>query len=594
MCSTVTRCFVISVFVLLSFVNVFPQDTTYYSTVSVTSPTFVADLEARVRSPFLSRTYTEFRDIMIPNYESVPTGVGTQRMVTCAYSGFLWTYTPPFAFGSLFSREHTYCQSWWEVSSTSNPYYSDFHHLFLTQQPNANALRSNHPLGNVATPTTTFLECKLGKNLLGQTVFEPRASDKGDAARGMMYMVVMYDLNGSYGNWSFKWLNEVKLPHLSIPEAPEDVQTLLNWSKQDPPDKWEVERNNYIASLQLNRNPFVDHPEYLKYINLYDMTRLNPVFSPEPAYQVSGLLALATNNSITLNWTNPSAGQLPSGYLILAYAKDNYFIPCDGDAYRDTTTLDSTNTYIVKAVVNVPFSTNQSYTFNNLSPNTQYYFTMYSYNGSDTLINYKIDGKQRTNTSTGALPVELVSFTAAAGKDAVTLAWKTATELNNTGFDIQRGSEKNREGEIIFNKIAFVKGAGNSTALVNYSYSDKLTAPGKYYYRLKQTDYDGTTKLSPVVEVNFKALVNGYYLEQNYPNPFNPSTTISYSLPVSSNVKLSVFNTLGQQVKVIENDYKNAGNYQVSFSADDLNSGIYFYKIEAGQFSQTRKMNLLK
>src|ERR1035437_3682505 len=195
--------------------------------------------------------------------------------------------------------------------------------------------------------------------LVGQTVFEPRASDKGDAARGMMYMVVMYDHNGSYGNWAFKWLNETK-----IPSTPQDLQTLLNWSKQDPPDKWEVERNNYIASLQQNRNPFIDHPEYLKYINLYDMSKLNPVFSPEPTSEVFNFFAVANGNSITVNWTNPSGRQLPSGYLLQAFNLDNYFIPADGDVYPDSTDL-STG----KAVLNIPNTATQSYTFNNLSPN---------------------------------------------------------------------------------------------------------------------------------------------------------------------------------------------------------------------------------
>src|ERR1035437_440296 len=581
----VTRYLFLSVFFLLFIISVYPQDTIYYKILSVTSPTFPADLEARVRSPFTSRTYSEYRDILIPNYESIPTGVGTQRRVTCAYSGYTWDYTPPFAFGSLFSREHTYCQSWWDVSSTSNPYYSDFHHLFLTEQPHANGgMRGNNPLGNCATVTTTFYDCKLGKNTLGQTVFEPRASDKGDAARGMMYMVVMYDHNGSYGNWAFKWLNETK-----IPSTPQDLQTLLAWSKQDPPDKWEVERNNYIASLQQNRNPFIDHPEYLKYINLYDMSKLNPVFSPEPTYQVSNFSAVANGNSITVNWTNPSGGQLPSGYLLQAFNLDNYFIPEDGDVYPDSTDL-STG----KAVLNIPNTATESYTFNNLSPNSYYYFTIYSYNGSDTLINYKIDGKQRANASTGVTPVELVSFTASVNKDLINLNWKTATELNNTGFDIERSSENNSNGEIIFNKIGFVKGAGNSLISHSYSFSDKINNSGKYYYRLKQIDNDGKFKFSSAVEVNFKLAVNGFYLDQNYPNPFNPSTTITYSLPEASNVKLSVFNALGQQVKIVENVYKNAGNYNITLNADDLNSGIYFYKIEAGQFSQIRKMILVK
>jgi endonuclease I len=494
-----TRVVLLFILALLPLFNTLPQDTAYYSTISVTSPTFPADLEARVRSPFTSRTYTEFRDIMIPNYESVPTGVGGYRRVTCAYSGFTMDYLPPFAFGTTWSREHTYCQSWWEVSSTSNPYYSDFHHLFLTEQPHANGgMRSNHPFGNVSTVTTTFLECKLGKNTLGQTVFEPRDVDKGDAARALMYMVVMYDHWGAYGNWSFKWLNETKLPATS--EAPQDINTLLKWAKQDPPDKWEVERNNYIATLQKNRNPFVDHPEYLKYVSLYDMSKLNPVFSTEPASQVSNFTAVAKGNSVTLSWTNPTDGQLPSGYLILAYNKDNYFIPADGDSYPDTTFFDSTKVYTISAVRNLPFSANQSYTFDSLLYGTGYYFTIYSYNGSDSLINYKIDGKQRTSVTTG------------------------------------------------------------------------LTSVGSDY---------------PVV-------VNDFKLEQNYPNPFNPATVISYSLPEASYVRLSVFNALGQQVRIIENGFKNSGNHSLSFNADNLNSGIYFYKLDAGRFSQIRKMILMK
>ena len=72
------------------------------------------------------------------------------------------------------------------------------------------------------------------------------------------------------------------------------------------------------------------------------------------------------------------------------------------------------------------------------------------------------------------------------------------------------------------------------------------------------------------------------------------STIISYSIPIATNVKLIIYNMLGQVVEVIENGYKNAGNYSVTFSADELPSGIYFYKIEAGQFSQVKKMNLIK
>jgi hypothetical protein len=106
-------------------------------------------------------------------------------------------------------------------------------------------------------------------------------------------------------------------------------------------------------------------------------------------------------------------------------------------------------------------------------------------------------------------------------------------------------------------------------------------------------DYDGSFKYSQVVETEV-AVPKNYELSQNYPNPFNPNTIISYSLPLASNVKIIIYNSLGQTVKVLENGFKNAGNYSVNFNATELSSGTYFYKIEAGQFSQIKKMMLLK
>jgi hypothetical protein len=85
-----------------------------------------------------------------------------------------------------------------------------------------------------------------------------------------------------------------------------------------------------------------------------------------------------------------------------------------------------------------------------------------------------------------------------------------------------------------------------------------------------------------------------FTLSQNYPNPFNPNTVIIYSLPLSSNIKLIIYNTLGQSIKTLESGYKPAGNYSINFNASGLPSGIYFYKLEAGSFSQTKKMMFIK
>jgi uncharacterized protein (TIGR02145 family) len=89
-------------------------------------------------------------------------------------------------------------------------------------------------------------------------------------------------------------------------------------------------------------------------------------------------------------------------------------------------------------------------------------------------------------------------------------------------------------------------------------------------------------------------LPKSFDLLQNFPNPFNPNTVISYSLPLSSNIRLIVYNSVGQTVKVLENGFKNAGNYSINFNAAELASGTYFYKIESGQFTQIKKMIFLK
>jgi len=200
------------------------------------------------------------------------------------------------------------------------------------------------------------------------------------------------------------------------------------------------------------------------------------------------------------------------------------------------------------------------------------------------------------------LPVELISFTAEVEENTVKLFWQTATETNNSGFEIERKALLFEEslGEA-WESIAFVNGNGTTTESKTYSCIDKNLSAGKYKYRLKQIDYDGTFTYSNVIEVEINYPFK-FALEQNYPNPFNPTTKIKYSIPTvtlrqaqSDNwVILKVYDVLGTEITTLVNEEKPAGNYEVEFSGNDLTSGIYFYQLKAGSFIQTKKMILLR
>jgi len=91
-----------------------------------------------------------------------------------------------------------------------------------------------------------------------------------------------------------------------------------------------------------------------------------------------------------------------------------------------------------------------------------------------------------------------------------------------------------------------------------------------------------------------KFIPKEFSLQQNYPNPFNPETVISYQLPANSSVSLKVHDVLGREVSTLVNEIQSAGSYKVNFNASNLSSGIYFYKFQAGEFTQTKKMILVK
>lgn len=236
-----------------------------------------------------------------------------------------------------------------------------------------------------------------------------------------------------------------------------------------------------------------------------------------------------------------------------------------------------------------------------LARDSGYTYTLYSsggkyYNISCAAASIKII-TDSSATPIVSVPVELTSLTAVVYSGIVRLEWQTATEKNNKGFDIQRKIGTN------WQSIGFVNGNGTSTETNKYCFLDnlsKLTMTGSVFYRLSQVDYDGTATLSKEIEVSFNSTPTSFELSQNYPNPFNPSTAITYALPFASNVKLIVYNALGQVVKELVNEVMVAGNHKIDFDGATLSSGVYFYSMNAqsldgkNNFSSVKKLLLLK
>jgi len=199
------------------------------------------------------------------------------------------------------------------------------------------------------------------------------------------------------------------------------------------------------------------------------------------------------------------------------------------------------------------------------------------------------------SSSSSPLPVELVAFDAETENETVTLTWQTSTEVNNYGFEIARihPDEAGTQTEA-WETIGFVNGHGNSNSPNIYSFMDKsISESGKYNYRLKQIDIDGTFEYSAEVEIEI-GVPEEFEVRQNYPNPFNPSTTISFSIAKKSNVTVQVFNLLGESVKTLVNQELNPGKYNYDFDASKLTSGTYIYRVTAGNNVSNKKMILLK
>ena len=190
------------------------------------------------------------------------------------------------------------------------------------------------------------------------------------------------------------------------------------------------------------------------------------------------------------------------------------------------------------------------------------------------------------------LPIQMASFTASVVRDNdVEVAWKTVSETNNYGFEIHR--KRGETGD--WTKIDFIEGHGTTLAPQLYSYVDRSVSFGKYFYRIKQIDLDGTSETFPEMAVTVGVGVDKFVLAQNYPNPFNPSTLIEFVVPVSGHTTMKVYNVLGQVVATLYEGNAESGKINVArFDASNLPSGLYFYTLRSAGKLETKRMLLMK
>jgi hypothetical protein len=276
-----------------------------------------------------------------------------------------------------------------------------------------------------------------------------------------------------------------------------------------------------------------------------------------------------TYNSVKLNGNvNPNEIET-SGYFY--YSVDDLF-----GEYDITTLQNMGNGSSI-----ISFSQNLT----DLEPNTTYYYYAVGDNGLGLGV-----GEVSSFTTDDVLPVEMELFYSVIHKRDVQLYWITSSEYNNSGFDIERKLSSND----IWINLGNIPGIGNSSKPINYSFSDNGLVSGTYYYRLKQIDYNGNYQFYNLENEVTIGIPERFYLSQNYPNPFNPRTKIDFNLPADSEVILKLYDITGSEIKTIVNNFELAGYHSVRFDASGIPSGIYFYKLKAGEFSDMKKMILIK
>ncbi len=345
--------------------------------------------------------------------------------VICFYTG--WSYdADDFGNGATdWNREHVWSKSHGDFGNDP-PCGTDLHQL-RPADASVNSAKNNRDFD---WGTTEYLDggtlhtgCYTATN-----VWEPRDEVKGDVARIIFYMATRYE--GDNGEPDLEVVDYVNTAENNEPLYGK-LSTLLSWHHSDPVDDWERNRNNIVYDqYQHNRNPFIDHPEFVD--SIWGVQIMD-----EPSNHVSNFMVTSvSDSSITLGW-DVNDGTVPAqGYLLMVNTTGVFTAPQDGVEQPDDQDLsDGTGNF------NLPHSIN-SFTCGGLQSGTLYYFIIYPFNNSGSNIDYKTDGnvpqtQARTDTASG-YPVLIISEVADPS-DVYQARFVEITNIGTADADLQAG-----------------------------------------------------------------------------------------------------------------------------------------------------------
>jgi endonuclease I len=471
--------------------------------------------------------------------------------------------------GDCYNREHSFPKSWFGDVAPMNV---DIFHLYPTDGY-VNGHRSNYPYGPVSSPTWTSKNgSKLGPcSAPGYTgiVFEPIDDYKGDLARGYFYMVTCYEnlIVGWYSNAEAKpTLNATTFPAFN----PWILSVLLAWNAADPVSQKEIDRNNAIYAIQHNRNPYIDHPEYVNAV-----WGSNTVLAEPSNHVLSFAVSSTTTTTISLTWSDNDGTQPAGKFLILANTTGTFNSPSDGTALADDLVLSDNS-----GTVNVSHGA-QTYTWTGLTPGTTYYFEIFPYTNTGTDVNYKIDGtvpaangKTLVPTILSAAPLALsgFSYTNGSGPSTSKSFSVSGSGLVPTSGNISITGSTNYEistDNSLFGSsqnIAYSSGTLSSTTvytrlksgLVTGNYNSELLSISGGSATAVKVTCSGSVIAPPALNTSATTLSGFSYSIGN-----GPSASKSYSisgtalLPVAGNITVS-----------------GSGNYEVSTNNNTFSSSV--------------------